>query len=48
MTYLAQPGMTRPDNDALFTNQFTGKIKLDQTQWTQVRERVSGYDKVFG
>jgi NitT/TauT family transport system substrate-binding protein len=48
MTYLAQPGMTRPDNDALFTNQFTGKIKLDQTQWTQVRERVSEYDKVFG
>jgi ABC-type nitrate/sulfonate/bicarbonate transport system substrate-binding protein len=48
MQYLAEPGMQRPDHDALFTNQFSGKIKLDETQWTQVRNRVSAYDKVFG
>jgi NitT/TauT family transport system substrate-binding protein len=48
MQYLAEPGMTRPDNDALFTNRFTGKIKLDEAQWAQVRARVSEYDKVFG
>jgi NitT/TauT family transport system substrate-binding protein len=47
MTYLTEPGMKRPDNDALFTNQFTGKIKLDETQWAQVRDRVSEYDKIF-
>ena len=48
MQYLAEPGMTRPQNEALFTNRFSGKIKLDETQWAQVRQRVSGYDKVFG
>jgi NitT/TauT family transport system substrate-binding protein len=48
MTYLSEPGMQRPDNDALFTNRFAGKIKLDQQQWAEVRERVSEYDKVFG
>jgi hypothetical protein len=47
MTYLAQPGMQRPDNDQLFTNRFTGKVKLDETQWAQVHQRVSEYDKVF-
>lgn len=47
MTFLSEPGMKRPDNAALFTNQFTGKIKLDDAQWAQVRSRVSEYDKVF-
>lgn len=47
MTYLATPGMTRPALGALFTNQFAGKLKLSNTQWAQVRERVSVYDKVF-
>jgi len=47
MTYLAPPGMTRPQLDALFTNQFVGKLRLSDTQWTQVHERVSAYDKVF-
>jgi NitT/TauT family transport system substrate-binding protein len=47
MTYLAEPGMKRPDSGALFTNQFTSKIKLDDAQWAQVRSRVSEYDKVF-
>jgi NitT/TauT family transport system substrate-binding protein len=48
MEYLASPGMIRPPIEALFTNQFTGNIKLDETQWTEVRTRVSAYDKVFG
>ena len=48
MTYLGGPGVERPQADALFTNQFTGKIKPDSTQWAQVRARVSEYDKVFG
>jgi ABC-type nitrate/sulfonate/bicarbonate transport system substrate-binding protein len=47
MTYLAAPGVNRPDVDTLFTNQFTGKIKLSETQWGAVRQRVSEYDKVF-
>jgi NitT/TauT family transport system substrate-binding protein len=47
MQYLAEPGMKRPDVEALFTNRFTGKLKLDDAQWTQVRARVSEYDKVF-
>ena len=48
MTYLAAPGMGRPGLDAVFTNQFSGKVKLDEAQWAQVRERVSQYDKIFG
>lgn len=48
MTYLAAPGMTRPALDDIFTNRFTGKVKLDAAQWAQVRERVSEYDKIFG
>ena len=47
MTYLAAPGVNRPQVDALFTNQFAGKIKLDSNQWAQVRQRVSEYDKIF-
>jgi ABC-type nitrate/sulfonate/bicarbonate transport system substrate-binding protein len=47
MTYLGGPGVNRPDVDTLFTNQFTGKVKLDEAQWTQVRQRVAEYDKVF-
>ena len=47
MTYLGGPDVHRPAIDALFTNQFAGKIKLDETQWAQVRTRVSEYDKVF-
>jgi hypothetical protein len=47
MTYLAAPGVNRPEPDALFTNRFSGKLKLDDAQWAQVRQRVSEYDKVF-
>jgi NitT/TauT family transport system substrate-binding protein len=48
MTYLAEPGMARPAPDAVFTNQFSGKIKLNEAQWADVRQRVSQYDKLFG
>jgi NitT/TauT family transport system substrate-binding protein len=48
MTYLAGPGVNRPQIDALFTNQFSGKIKLDDKQWAAVRDRVAEYDKVMG
>ncbi len=47
MTYLAGPGVNRPAIDALFTNQFAGKIKLSETEWTRVRARVAEYDKIF-
>jgi NitT/TauT family transport system substrate-binding protein len=47
MTYLAAPGVSRPELDALFTNRFVGKLKLNEAQWAQVRQRVSEYDKVF-
>lgn len=47
MTYLAEPGMARPEPDTLFTNRFTGKLKLDEKQWADVRQRVSEYDSVF-
>jgi len=46
MTYLAAPGVARPELDALFTDRFP-TLKLDLTQWAQVRKRVSEYDKVF-
>jgi NitT/TauT family transport system substrate-binding protein len=48
MQYLAEPGMTRPEVETLMTNRFTGKLKLNEAQWSQVRSRVSEYDKVFG
>jgi ABC-type nitrate/sulfonate/bicarbonate transport system substrate-binding protein len=48
MTYLGGPDVSRPDVEALFTNRFVGKLKLDDAQWAQVRQRVSEYDKVFG
>jgi ABC-type nitrate/sulfonate/bicarbonate transport system substrate-binding protein len=48
MTYLAAPGVNQPQVDALFTNQYTGKIKLDDKQWAEVHQRVSEYDKIFG
>jgi NitT/TauT family transport system substrate-binding protein len=47
MTYLGGPGVNRPETDALFTNQYVGKLKLTEPQWAQVRERVAQYDKVF-
>jgi ABC-type nitrate/sulfonate/bicarbonate transport system substrate-binding protein len=48
MEYLMEPGMKRPENDALFTNRFTGKVKLDEKQWAQVQQRTAEFDKVFG
>jgi NitT/TauT family transport system substrate-binding protein len=45
MQYLASPGMKRPDADSLFTNRFTGKIKLAEPQWGQVHARVAEFDK---
>jgi NitT/TauT family transport system substrate-binding protein len=48
MTYLAAPDVHRPEIDALFTNQFVGKQKLDDNQWAAVTQRVSDFDKVFG
>jgi NitT/TauT family transport system substrate-binding protein len=48
MEYLAAPGVTRPQPDALFTNRFASKLKLDDAQWAQVRARVSEFDKMFG
>ena len=47
MTYLAAPGVNRPEVDALYTNRFAGKIKLNDTQWAQLHQRVSDFDKVF-
>ena len=37
-----------PELEALFTNQFVGKVKLDDKQWADIRQRVADYDKVFG
>jgi len=45
MRYLMEPGAKRPDPDAIFTNRFAGKIKLGAPQWTDVRARVSEFDK---
>jgi len=47
MTYLAGPGVNRPEIESLFTNQFAGKIRLTDAQWAEVRGRVAEYDKVF-
>jgi hypothetical protein len=48
MTYLAAPDVHKPELETLFTNQFVGMVKLDDKQWTDVRQRVADYDKVFG
>ncbi|MBV9551819.1 MAG: ABC transporter substrate-binding protein [Alphaproteobacteria bacterium] len=47
MTYLAAPGVNRPEIEALFTNRFAGNIKFSDAQWAQIRGRVAEYDKVF-
>ncbi|HTQ33420.1 MAG TPA: ABC transporter substrate-binding protein [Stellaceae bacterium] len=47
MTYLAAPGVKRPEVDALFTNKYVGNIKLTAAQWTDVHARVAEFDKVF-
>jgi ABC-type nitrate/sulfonate/bicarbonate transport system substrate-binding protein len=47
MTYLAAPDVHKPELEALFTNRFVGKVKLDDKQWADVRQRVADYDKVF-
>lgn len=48
MQYLGSPEMKRPGPDALFTNRFTGKIKLPEAQWAAVHERVAEFDKYLG
>jgi NitT/TauT family transport system substrate-binding protein len=48
MQYLGGPEMQRPEPDALFTNRFTGKIKLPEAQWAAVHERVAEFDKYLG
>ena len=45
MQYLASPGMKRPNPESLFTNQFTGKIKLKDGEWAEVHKRVSEFNK---
>jgi ABC-type nitrate/sulfonate/bicarbonate transport system substrate-binding protein len=45
MQYLANPGMIKPEPDALFTNRFVGKVKLAPSEWTQVHERVAEFAK---
>jgi ABC-type nitrate/sulfonate/bicarbonate transport system substrate-binding protein len=47
ITYLGGPGVNKPELDALFTNQFAGKIKLTEAQWAQVHTQVAEFDKVF-
>jgi NitT/TauT family transport system substrate-binding protein len=47
MTYLGGPGVNKPELDALFTNQFVGKLKLSDAQWADVHARVTEFDKVF-
>ena len=45
MRYLMEPGAKRPDPEAIFTNRFAGKIKFGAPEWTDVRARVSEFDK---
>jgi hypothetical protein len=45
MRYLMEPGAKKPDSEAIFTNRFAGKIKLGASDWTDVRARVSEFDK---
>jgi ABC-type nitrate/sulfonate/bicarbonate transport system substrate-binding protein len=47
MTYLAAPGVSRPSVEALYTDRFAGKIRLSETQWADVHQRVADFDKVF-
>lgn len=45
MRYLMKPGAKRPDPEAIFAIRFAGKIKLGAPEWTDVRARVSEFDK---
>ena len=47
MTYLAAPGVNRPEVDSLFTNKYVGKVKLTDAQWADIHARVAEFDKVF-
>jgi NitT/TauT family transport system substrate-binding protein len=45
MTYLGAPEMKRPANEVLFTNKFTGKLKLTEAEWGAVHTRVAEFGK---
>lgn len=47
MQYLSSPGMQRPAPDTVFTNRFTGTIRLTNAQCAGVRQRVAEFDKIL-
>jgi NitT/TauT family transport system substrate-binding protein len=47
MTYLAEPGMKRPEAAQEFTNRFAGKFSLAPPQWSAVATRVSEFGRLL-
>jgi NitT/TauT family transport system substrate-binding protein len=45
MKYIADKGDKTPSQEALFTNQFAGKVKLTQTEWDKAMESAKPYRK---
>ncbi|MBP7564425.1 MAG: ABC transporter substrate-binding protein [Burkholderiaceae bacterium] len=43
MEYVDKPGMVKPTADQLFTNRFTGRVKLTAAEWATVEEGTKAY-----
>jgi len=41
--YVTPPGTERPNSDAVFTNRFTGRVKLPAAEWNAAAERFADY-----
>ncbi len=46
LTYLAK-GAKKPAVEDLFTNRFTGKVKLTEAQWAEAKKRNEEFSKFF-
>ena len=47
MKYVAEPSDKRPEQKALFTNAYAGKVKLSQAEWDQAMARSAPYRKIL-
>ena len=48
MEYVDKPGMVKPAFDQLFTNRFTGRIKLTAAEWAKVEEDAKPFRPLLG
>lgn len=48
MKFVAEKGSTAPDPNVLFTNEFSGNVKLTDAEWAQVEKNVAPYKELVG